>query len=100
MRLSHNSIQVIKSAIRDHFPGQAETYLFGSRVDDNKRGGDIDLMIVDNLPQEQLELSKIRALTAIHVKLGEQKVDMVVTADPEQDRRPVVQIARKQGVRL
>lgn len=100
MRLSDYSIRIIKSAVQDHFPGQADTFLFGSRVDDNKRGGDIDLLIVDNLPQAQLELSKIRALTTIHVKLGEQKIDMVVTSNPEEDRRPVVQMALAQGVRL
>ena len=100
MRLSQNSIRVIKSAVQDNFPGQVDTFLFGSRVDDTKRGGDIDLLIVDNLPQSQLERAKIRALTTMHVKLGEQKIDMVVTSDPENDRRPVVQLARMQGVRL
>jgi predicted nucleotidyltransferase len=100
MRLPNNSISVIKSAIQDNFPGQVETFLFGSRVDDNKRGGDIDLLIIDNLPQSQLEMAKIRALTTIHVKLGEQKIDMVVTANPQKDRRPVVQMALAQGVLL
>jgi predicted nucleotidyltransferase len=100
MRLSSNSISVIKSAIQDNFPGQVDTFLFGSRVDDNKRGGDIDLLIIDNLPQAQLEIAKIRALTTIHVKLGEQKIDMVVSSNPEEDRRPVVQMALTQGVRL
>ena len=100
MRISNNNISVIKSAIQDNFPGQVETYLFGSRVDDSKRGGDIDLLIIDNLPQSDLEMAKIRALTTIHVKLGEQKIDMVVTANPAKDRRPVVQMALTQGVRL
>ena len=100
MRLSTNSIFVIKTAIHETFPGRPDVLLFGSRVDDKKRGGDIDLLIVDDLPQSQLEFAKIKALTKIHMKLGEQKIDMVVTPNPKADKRPVVRQAMEQGIIL
>ncbi len=35
----------IRTAVAETFGEDANIWLFGSRVDDNKRGGDIDLLI-------------------------------------------------------
>lgn len=45
MRLSPAYIAAIKSATREAFGETAIVRLFGSRVDDSARGGDIDLHI-------------------------------------------------------
>ena len=52
MRLSKRVIKLIEEAIKKSF-GNVDVYLFGSRVDDNKRGGDIDLAIDNNLSREK-----------------------------------------------
>ena len=44
MRLTSEEIEAIKSSIY-RFDPKAKIYLFGSRADPNKRGGDIDLLI-------------------------------------------------------
>jgi len=44
MRLSKYYIDSIKSVFTSVF-GTGEIYLFGSRVDDSKKGGDIDLYV-------------------------------------------------------
>ena len=41
MRLSKRYIEVIKKYFKEFFEN-GEIYLFGSRVDDSKKGGDID----------------------------------------------------------
>ena len=48
MRLSKKELETIKNSIKDTF-GDAVVYLFGSRVDDSKTGGDIDLYIISSL---------------------------------------------------
>ena len=45
MRLSQEEIDTIKSSVL-MIDENAEIYLFGSRTDDSKRGGDIDVLIV------------------------------------------------------
>ena len=37
----------IRTTVAETFGEEANIWLFGSRVDDNKRGGDIDLLILD-----------------------------------------------------
>ena len=45
MRLSNDSMLTIKQAVTLIFGKDAKVYLFGSRTDDAKKGGDIDLYI-------------------------------------------------------
>ena len=48
MRLTEFEINVIKQSARDIFGSDVQVFLFGSRVDDTKKCGDIDLYIKAN----------------------------------------------------
>lgn len=50
MRPSQEAIDVILSAVRDLAGSNARLRLFGSRVDDAARGGDIDLLLELSVP--------------------------------------------------
>ncbi len=93
MRLSKFEIDTIKQGVRTLDP-QARVYLFGSRADDNKRGGDIDLLI---LSERLKPIDKIKLKALIFKKLDEQKIDIVISKDA---KRPFVQLALDQGVPL
>ena len=45
MRLTNKEVKIIKEVINS-FLNEAKIYLFGSRLDDDKKGGDIDLFII------------------------------------------------------
>jgi len=77
MRLNEKYIQVIKKAFLEVFE-KGEVYLFGSRVDDTKKGGDIDLYLIVNKPNLK---KKLKFLAKIKKELGEQKIDVVFQKD-------------------
>jgi len=74
MRLNPEIANYMKQLIQEKIPGST-IYLFGSRVDDKARGGDIDLMILTNEPADKRIFRKIR-LEFIK-KYGWRKVDLV-----------------------
>ena len=74
MRLSSEIVNYLKQLIGEKIPGST-TYLFGSRVDDNALGGDIDLMIVTNEPADKRIIRKIRI--EFIKKYGWRKIDLV-----------------------
>ena len=44
MRINKEDIKIIKTKVKEIF-GEVETYIFGSILNDKKRGGDIDIFI-------------------------------------------------------
>lgn len=93
MRLSPYEIESIKSSIFK-YDDKATIYLFGSRADDKKKGGDIDLLVFSNTLND---IDKIKIEMALFEKIEEQKVDIVIAKDSSQ---PFVKIALKTGIRL
>ncbi len=61
MRLTKRVIKIIEDSIKKSF-ANVDVYLFGSRVDDSKRGGDIDLAIDSNITISKEEFRKKRAI--------------------------------------
>lgn len=99
MRLNPEQVAAIRASVHGVFGPGAQVWLFGSRVDDTRRGGDIDLLIrlATAHPTAPL-LAKIRLLGLLEQCLGERKIDIVIETD--QDTRPIVQVAHATGVRL
>jgi len=95
MRLSKKYINVIKKHFYNSFH-RGEIYLFGSRVDDSKKGGDIDLYLVLEEPIDLFK-KKIEFLSRIKRELGDQKIDVVFNTDPT---RPIEQEAMQWGIKL
>jgi predicted nucleotidyltransferase len=59
MRITNKEKNIILDTIKDIF-GDSEVYLFGSRIDDTKRGGDIDIFII---PKNKTNLLYKKLLT-------------------------------------
>jgi len=70
--------QAERHLLKDHLHAlsdEAKLYLFGSRVDDDARGGDIDLLVLsDTLTRRDIRRLRI----AFFEKFGEQKLDIVL----------------------
>jgi len=95
MRLTKKEIDAITSTFKEIFE-DGKIYLFGSRVDDSKKGGDIDLYIQIENKNNILE-KKLNFLVNLKRKIGEQKIDLVISKDIT---RVIEQEALKKGIEL
>ena len=96
MRLTEEEVKAIRKAFYETFKN-GEIYLFGSRVDDGEKGGDIDLYVV---PAEKLDNERekrIEFLVKLMEYLGEQKIDVIIAKDKN---RLIEQEALRNGVKL
>ena len=76
MRLSKRlKISLIKSIVESF--GEVDIYLFGSRTDDSKKGGDIDIAVDVDLSTQAFKQCKIKFMVAM-IKQGlDLKIDLV-----------------------
>jgi len=95
MRLSNRYIEVIKKHFFNIFK-EGEIYLFGSRVDNSKRGGDIDLYLKVKDHSNLFE-KKIKFLSRVKRELGEQKIDIIFNVD---EKRIIEKEAKRWGIKL
>lgn len=96
MRLTKEEIQAIKTAILQEDP-HAKIFLFGSRANDKLKGGDIDLMVLS----ETLNLSKkIKILSHIKEKIGDQKIDLKILSHHAAQTDPFYQSIKTTTVKL
>jgi predicted nucleotidyltransferase len=99
MRVSVDDQKAIANIAHQYIDNGAEVYLFGSRVDNAKKGGDIDLYIVpqdENNAKERYD-KKIKFLVALQLAIGEQQVDVIVAQDKN---RLIEKEAIRTGVKL
>ncbi|UTC68236.1 MULTISPECIES: nucleotidyltransferase domain-containing protein [unclassified Treponema] len=99
MRLDEWSKNIIINAICKNFPEVFKIILFGSRADDGKKGGDIDLLVETPSEPSSAFREKINALAEIQTKLGERRIDLITSYGVE-DKRLVVKNAYKDGLVL
>ena len=101
LRLTENERRTLKQLACDCFEGDAIVRLFGSRLADQGRGGDIDLLIETKLSDPaQISRAHSRFLARVYSTLGEQKVDVLIDYPNRSHRPPVYEVARRQGVLL
>lgn len=90
MRLDEHTKNIIKQSVLK-LDSEAKVYLFGSRTDDSKKGGDIDILV---LSEKLKPIDKVKILTNIFLYLEEQKIDIVIAKTL--DENPFVKYISKQ----
>lgn len=101
MRLSPSQIQAIVDSTGANFGNDAQVWLFGSRVDDHLKGGDIDLYIeIFKQAPADLITCKLKFMRDLHKKLGQQKIDVVLNKVSHSADLPIYQIAKQTGIQL
>lgn len=94
MRLHEKEIKILKDKIHT-IAEDAKLYLFGSRVDDSKKGGDIDLLILsDKITKKDLRLVRIEFFE----HFGEQKLDIIL--DDKTSKSPFTRHILQKAIEL
>lgn len=100
MRLSSSQIQAIKQETEHFFGAKAEVWLFGSRVDDTAKGGDVDLYVRSmSSDADQLAAARFAFLARLKRRLGDRKIDLVLQREGG-EVLPIHKLVRQQGVKL
>lgn len=94
MRLTTEQINNIKESVL-HFDKTAKIILFGSRVADDRKGGDIDILILSTKIKRE-DVWNIR--DKFYKEFGEQKLDILV--DNGQLEDPFKRRAFNEGITL
>ncbi|MHB1692626.1 MAG: nucleotidyltransferase domain-containing protein [bacterium] len=84
MRLSDLEKNAIIDLAEKYFGHNVKIYLFGSRVYDEKRGGDIDLYIEthENIDRQ----TEIKFLANFHKLATERKIDLIVKTPSSKEK--------------
>lgn len=85
MRLTPVEQAAIADAARQVLAPGCRVSLFGSRVDDEARGGDIDLLIDTGEPlsAEAWVATRTALIARLYRDLGERRIDVLLSAPPE-----------------
>ncbi len=86
MRLSPEEVNSLITAFDIFVKGEvAELRLYGSRVNDMLKGGDIDILMLTERKEfaEQLHRQKHYILSSIKKYLGDQKIDLAIAVKHE-----------------
>jgi len=95
MRITENEKNAIIDAVKNADPN-AQVWLFGSRTDDSKKGGDIDIAIFSEEIDKDV-MRKIQVRRFICDRIGEQKIDIVTT---NSGKEAIFRLAVAEGIQL
>lgn len=96
MRLSPQTILILKETISKYIK-EPKIILFGSRTDDNKKGGDIDILVEtkDNISLK----TQIKILAECEMKGISRKIDLIFKT-PFNKEQSIFKTAIKEGIVL
>jgi len=99
MRLNPSQIEMIRNTAQLVFGDIVRIILFGSRVDDYAKGGDVDLMVEVGGIVDEPALFSARVASRISRSMNGRRVDVILKA-PNLKNRPIHEIATRTGVIL
>jgi len=96
MRLLPEHVQAIRQVVYRECGSHARIRLFGSRLDETRRGGDVDVLIELDEPVERPAVLSARLSAMLSRRLQGRAVDVVLSA-PNLARSPVHHVAEREG---
>ncbi|CAO5673507.1 MAG: hypothetical protein CNLJKLNK_01140 [Holosporales bacterium] len=101
IRLSDHDVNSITESFKINFLKEDHLWLFGSRTNLLKKGGDIDLYIETCAVSIKESLNmKARFITHVEKSIGEQKIDIILNLLHFPYDLQIYTIAKTEGIKL
>lgn len=102
MRLDKKTIEIIKNLALSYFGNTSKIYIFGSRVNDADKGGDIDIYIETDLNIDSSGLFKLESKywAGLQKAIGERKIDIVVNDTRLNKNNHIYEVAKETGIMI
>jgi predicted nucleotidyltransferase len=102
VRLDKKTVETIKNLALSYFGINAKIYIFGSRVNDIERGGDIDIYIETYLDINSTELFNLESKywVSLQKALGERKIDIIINDINFNNNNYIYEVAKKTGIMI
>ncbi len=100
MRLTLSEKQTIRSVFQKFSTQNSKVFLFGSRLDDSKKGGDIDLLLVFETADLLNQFQRLDFLVQLKKEIGERKIDLTLALESDLELDSFVKTIFDSAVRL
>jgi hypothetical protein len=100
VRLTQHDIEAIQNAFKNTFGRNDHLWVFGSRADLSKKGGDIDLYVETELNSKEALNQKIKFSVQVFERIGDQKIDIVVNLLQSNHVLDIYKVAQREGIKL
>ncbi len=103
MRIAVDQLSIVKALSRRYFGEDAKLWLFGSRVDDEKKGGDYDFLIETSLTNpDEIISRKIDMIAQLQSSdpFEDEKIDIIIKRQQSSYDMPIYHVAKNEGVQI
>lgn len=103
MRMTPQQAETVRMFAHRHFGEDAVIWLFGSRADDSKKGGDYDFLVETSLDQPDLIIGhKIAMIAELQSTstFEDEKIDLIVKRRNSSFDMPIYLVAKREGIML
>lgn len=100
MRLSDSEKKYIKDIFLKYSDNESAIYLFGSRTNDTKKGGDIDLLITFKEKEQLLRFKRLDYVIDLKNKIGERKIDLTLATLEDLSTDPFLKSTIENAIEL
>ena len=100
MRIRQKETEVIKKLAEKHFGPDTRVYLFGSRVSETQKGGDIDLFIMNQDTSRLTLMAKIEFLAELKSIIGDQKIDVVLDTEATKSKKSFYRSVKQHAIEI
>jgi len=96
MRLTTHQIEFIRQLVTQMFGRSAQVRVFGSRLDDSAKGGDLDLFLELSKAVDNPAMLAAKLSAKVSRRMNGRKVDVLISA-PNLKMLPIHEVAHREG---